>query len=280
MAEVVIQSGTRDELAGVTIGSGNVWVRPGDEAVSVELALPDSRVVLFVGDHVELGGQRCTLVKIEPAALAGAHKLHFRTESAEPATPDVSPADGEKESTGQTGSTVDAALGEHVSHDGDVVPVADTIIETGIDNPTSALRRSTPNLLALLGVAAIGATGGWERSEREEWVEIDRAACGPNTTTTWTWPAPDGECEPGELMVGAQVREEVIRWSPDHIHDVTVSGTWHHGADRLFASLYGSAPPRHLRVSGLAPLIERATAIVLAELGTDDQIVVESAIDP
>lgn len=251
MADVVIQTGTVDELAGVRVGSGNVWVRPGDLVESVSLALPDEQsVVVPVGGHVYIDRHRCTLLRIEPVIRTGSHLLHFAVESLDEASPAPDRRDPAE---------------ANPSDDAVVTRELDLVDPAGL---VTTVRDLSAELLRLIGSNVVPAPQGWSRTSREDWVEIDRVPCGPTTTTTWTWADP--ATGPTETADGREARCEVVettvRWNPEEVHDHLVAGTWGHGDKRLHVSVAGLGPRHHLRVAGSADLIERGAEAVTTRL--------------
>jgi len=102
MTVVTIQTGTMDEIAGVPVGSGNVWVRPdGDGRISVRLDVGDDELIVAEGGVVEIGGRHCTLERIEPIEGLEAHRLYIRVAPAGA----VDPAPGPPEPSSATGPT-------------------------------------------------------------------------------------------------------------------------------------------------------------------------------
>src|SRR5690554_6427503 len=82
MHMVTIQSGTVDELAGVSLGSGNVWARPEHGGpLSVSLAVGEDTHIIVEGGTLDLGGALCTLERIESTSSTVAHLLHFRIDT-------------------------------------------------------------------------------------------------------------------------------------------------------------------------------------------------------
>src|SRR5690554_6690252 len=94
MHVVTIQSGTVDELAGVSVGSGNVWARPEHGGpLSVLLSVGEETHTVVEGGALVLGGALCTLERIESTSPTGAHLLHFRVDTRAAAIPPTSPGD-------------------------------------------------------------------------------------------------------------------------------------------------------------------------------------------
>ena len=246
VANETIQTGTMGELAGVSVGSGNVWAR--DEVggrISVTLSLPDDeKRVLAVGDAIELDERRCVLVKIEPLDAIGAHRLHFEVE--QPAT----------------GSVDDV-----------VAPTATTSAPPPAPMPAllrqaKRLRAASSDVLRLLGVDVEAPDGdeAWVRTDRQEYVEIDRASCGPNDETTWTWES-GAETEDAD-PVRVEVSAEVVRWSPDEIHETRVIGYWSDGAQHasVFLVSAGGNEPAELHFSAPDSCADEVADVVRRQL--------------
>lgn len=264
----MIQTGTMDEIAGVPVGSGNAWVRDGwDGRMSVLLSVAGDDRIVGQGDIVIIGDRQCTLERIEAIEGRGSYHLHFRIE----------PIDGGSES--ETDSTADSRAERRPAGDGGgprrVISALSPPLALGRGEARS-LRAATADVLALLTVPVeLIAESAWVREDREHWVEIDRVPCGPNTDVGWSWTTPmaadrraDGSGAPGAR---AEVTWSTVRWNPDEIERVSISGHWSDGTRSVHAHLdgFGGGPAGQLTVSGPPELIAAATRVVVARLGVE-----------
>lgn len=239
--ETTLVAGTLGGLAGVEVGSGNVWARPEhDGRLSVLLALPDeTSVVVAVGESIVVAGRRCTLTAIERRE-GGRHRLTFEVE-------------GEED---------EGAVGEAVGRAESPPGAAETrVVGRGSGVTATVLRERTDQILGLLGVPLRGGVE-WERSDREEWLEIDRAPVGPNTTTTWTMRI--DEVEGATSDVSATVRSETVRWNPHEVHRISTYGHWTNGQERIHVSV--EQMTGEVRVSGSDRVVREVVALLGVEV--------------
>ncbi|MGE0502987.1 MAG: hypothetical protein AB7I79_20165 [Rhizobiaceae bacterium] len=82
------------------------------------------------------------------------------------------------------------------------------------------LRESTPAILAALSGEPPGGTPRWRFESRDEITkEWNGGEVGPSTHAVWTF-------EAGAASAEATVRLDTIRWSPDEVYRMEVSGHW------------------------------------------------------
>ena len=228
--EIGILSGTRDDLGGVEVAIANVYERPERPgAPSGLLILAGESRIIAVGDELQLGGRRFRLDAIRPHRT-GAFTFVFTEVVAAP------PAGGSRR------------------------PYADhRVPAVGAERLARILRDLTPAFLAALDPARpCPALTGWHLDSRESWTEEwNREQLGPSKHHDHQARFADGEGS----RIEARIRHDVIRWNPQEVHRVELSGSWLRGAAALslFARAEGMTRFGALSTSGF-------TEAMLAEL--------------
>lgn len=192
-AEIIILSGTRDELGGVEIGIVNVYRRPERPGgLSAQLVLPEREQVIGVGDLIDLGGQQFRLSAIVPHRT-GAYKFHFRQEAPEPSTP-------ERRSTARA-----------------IPPISVTQL-------IRHLRQVSPQILGALATdGAVFEIANWSENSKDSMTtEWNGMQSGPSTHRTFGAHLTGGHADASE----ASIQHDILRYDPSEIYRQEVSGWW------------------------------------------------------
>lgn len=229
-----ILSATRSELAGMSVGVGNIFERPDHpRGWSCQLVLPDRTLVVGIGDEVDIAGARFRLAGFDEGR-AGRAAVFERIEA--PPRRSLS-------------TLVDGRL--------EVVDLPEAMSATTL---AKRLRDASPDVLEAIGQLRAPPLE-WRKTSRDETHrEWNGGTLGPSRLTRWTATFGDGRA------MEASVSLDVIRWSPDEVHRTEVAGFWRY-ADRsgsLFARADGTAPVEAVRLIGLD---ETQRAVILEVLG-------------
>ena len=235
---ITILSATRSELAGVTVGVGNIFERrerPG--GWSCQLVLPDWTLIMAVGDDVDIAGSRFRLVAFEEGKT-GRAAVFERFE--DPPRRSLS-------------ALVDGRM--------EIVYLPEPLSASPL---AKRLRELSPRILAALGPAA-PVQLAWQSSSRDEiHREWNGGTVGPSTMTQWKARADD--IEPGP--VEANVSLDIVRWSPDEVYRTEIAAHWRSGAVSMSLSgrAEGLAPHETLRLLDFAA---SARNVLLQALGIE-----------
>jgi len=223
---ITIQSGTRDELAGVDVGLANVYERPERPGeLSILLVLPDRDLVMAVGDEITLAGRIFRLEAISPKGTG--YQAHFLERLTDPVV-DPTPTK--------------AVLA--------IPPVT----------PHRLVDLLKAQSAAILDVLADGAQvppiSAW-RSESRQSVhrEWNGGEIGPNSHFHHVALFDDV----GEAPVEARISREDIRYDPNEIYRREVSAFWRAGdaTAHIFLRAEGMAELDHIVGDQLDPAIHR-----------------------
>lgn len=232
MRRTRIVVGTRDELAGEAVGAANVWERDGHDGLSVALVFDARNVVVSVGEMFMAGGVEHRLVAIRPHPATDGYELVIEAEDPAP------PAQAERPPA-------------------EYVPWVEIRRQSG-HAIAETLRTITPAVLAALGAGPL-AVDAWERTSHDSYTHSwPGEQLGPSTETRHVAVlSPPTRAE-------ASVTTNTIRWSPDDVTFVEVSGSWVVGEDRVWCWGRGEKTAPLDQISLRGP--DAATALVAAAL--------------